>query len=248
VLSLLVVVSLFTGYASPLAAGTDLGGEVSNTVPTDLGATDLGATTGMVFEEPLLGTATGDQETARGLATALWFSALITLVVLVAQARGRARPGTWAVTFGSLGLAPVIVNGADRVPLTVGLVAFGVGVDIGTVWARPHPLAFGAAAALMWAAYFVALSSQGDLTWNRQLWGGVIATGLLAGSGAAGAVRWLTGSGSRQVAVLDAGRLRSQVAGDAQTGRRFGPSEIRTVVPPSPMSARHPALSRAARR
>jgi hypothetical protein len=104
VLSLLVVVSLFTAYASSLAAGTDLGGEVSNTVPTDLSATDLAATTGMVFEEPLLGTATGDQETARGLATALWFSALITLVVLVAQARGRARPGTWAVTFGILGL------------------------------------------------------------------------------------------------------------------------------------------------
>jgi hypothetical protein len=148
-------------------------------VPTDLSATDLAATTGMVFEEPLLGTATGDQETARGLATALWFSALITLVVLVAQACGRARRGTWAVTFGILGLAPVIVNGADMVPLTVGLVAFGVGVDSGTVWARPHPLAFGAAAALMWAAYFIALSSQGDLTWNRQLWGGVIATGLL---------------------------------------------------------------------
>ena len=194
VLSLLVVVSLFTAYASPLAAGTDLGGEISNAGLTDLSATDLAATTGMVFEEPLLGSSTGDQEIARGLATALWFSSLITLVVLVAQARGRARPGTWAVTFGILGLAPVIVNGTDMVPLTVGLVAFGVGADIVTMWARPHPLGFGAATALMWAAYFVALSSQGDLTWNRQLWGGVIATGMLAGSAAAGAVRWLTGA------------------------------------------------------
>jgi hypothetical protein len=199
VLSLPFTVSMFTAYASPLAAGTDLGSEVSNSGLTDLNGTDLAATSGMVFEEPLLGSSTGDQETARGLATALWFSALITLVVLVAQARGRARPGTWTVTFGVLGLAPVIVNGAAMVPLTVGLLAFGLGADIVTVWVRRHPLAFGAAAAFMWAAYFVALSWQGDLTWNRQLWSGVIATGLLAGSAAAGAVRWLTGA--RQVTV-----------------------------------------------
>jgi hypothetical protein len=196
VLSLLTVVSLFTAYLSPLAAGTDLGGtdlsDVTSGEVTDLSATDLAATTGMVFEEPLLGTSTGDQETARGLASALWFSALVTLVVLVAQARGRTRPGTWTITFGILGLGPVIVNDTNTVPLTIGLLAFGVGADIVTLRARPHPLAFGAAVALMWAAYFATLSSRGDLIWDRELWAGVIATGLLAGAAAAGVVRWLT--------------------------------------------------------
>ena len=206
VLSLLTVVSLFTVYVSPLAAGTDLGGaDLGSTEVTDLSATDLAATTGMVFEEPLLGTSTGDQETARGLASALWFSALVTLVVLVAQARGRTRPGTWTITFGILGLGPVIVNDANTVALTVGLLAFGVGADIVTLRVRPHPVAFGAAAALMWAAYFATLSSRGDLIWDRELWSGVIATGLLAGSAAAGGVRWLTDS--RQAASAGAGRL-----------------------------------------
>jgi hypothetical protein len=248
VLALLMVVSLFTAYVSPLAAGTDLGGsEMSHTGLTDLSATDLAATSGIVFEDPLLGTSTGDQETARGLASALWFSALITLVVLIAQARGRARPGTWTVTFGLLGLAPVVVNGTNTVPLTAGLLAFGVGADVVTLRARPHAVSFGAAVALMWAAYFAALSSRGDLMWNRQLWAGVIATGLLAGSAAAGAVRWLTGPARSPSQVPDQRRDHG-ASGPAQAGRRFGPAETRTVVPPSPMSGRQPAPSMAARR
>jgi hypothetical protein len=176
VLSLLAVISVFTLYVSPLVAGTDIGDAA--------------------FREPLPGTSPSDEVTARALAGVLWFSALVTLVVLVAQARGRPRPGTWTVTFTVLGLGPVIVNGDRAIPLTIGLLAFGVVADAGGWRGRPHPLVSGAAVAAMWAAYFTALSWRDELIWGRELWAGVIGTGLLAGTAVAGGVWWLTESSS----------------------------------------------------
>jgi len=176
VLSLLAVISVFTLYVSPLVAGTDIGDAA--------------------FQEPLPGTSPGDEVTARALAGVLWFSALVTFVVLVAQARGRPRLGTWTVTFLVLGLGPVIVNGDRTVPLTVGLLAFGVVADAGRWRGRPHPLVSGAAVAVMWAAYFIALSWRDELIWAREMWAGVIGTGLLAGTAVAGGIWWLTEASS----------------------------------------------------
>lgn len=171
VTSLLLVVSLFTGYLTPLIGGSEF---------------QAGT-----YTEPLVGTSTNEYDLARGLAVGLWFSALVSLTVVVVRARAAPVVGTWTIAFGFLGVAPLAATGEVAAPITVGLVVYGLVSDVGCLRPRPHPLLTGAAAAAMWAALFAITARRGDLLWSRALWSGVIATGFLVGAGAGAAVRWL---------------------------------------------------------
>lgn len=172
VTSLLLVTSLFTGYLTPLIGGSDL---------------QAGS-----YREPLIGTSVLDFDTSRGLGIALWFSALVSLVVTGIRTRAAPVVGTWTLTFGLLGLAPPIASGSDTLPLTGGLLAFGLVSDLVSTRSRPHPLATGAAAAALWAVVFAGVEAQGALVWERELWAGVITTAFLAGSATGAAVRWIS--------------------------------------------------------
>lgn len=171
VTSLLLVISLFTGYLTPLIGGSEL---------------QAGA-----YVEPLVGTSFLDIDTARGLATVLWFSALTSLAVVVTRTRVAPLPGTWTVAFGVLGLAPLIATGTTALPLTLGLLALGAVTDLTSRRGRPHPVATGLAGAAMWAVVFGVIGLRGDLVWLRELWMGAITTSFLVGLAVGGAIRWV---------------------------------------------------------
>lgn len=172
VTSLLLVVSLFTGYLTPLIGGSEL---------------QAGT-----YVEPLIGTSIADYDVARGLAVGLWFSALVSLTVVVVRARMAPVAGTWTIAFGFLGVAPLVANGEVAAPLTIGLVVLGLATDLVATRSRPHPLLTGAAVAAMWGALFAVVDRRGDLVWERELWTGVVATGFLVGAAVGAAARWLT--------------------------------------------------------
>lgn len=172
VTSLLLVISLFTGYLTPLIGGSEF---------------QAGA-----YVESLVGTSYLDYDTSRGLAMTLWFGTLASLVVVVVRARTAPVMGTWTLGFGLLGAAPLFVSGDVALPLTVALTVFGVVSDLGATRRRPHPLATGLAAASMWAAMFAVIGARDDLLWGRELWGGAIGTGFLVGTAVGAAVRWVT--------------------------------------------------------
>jgi hypothetical protein len=172
VTSLLLVVSLFTGYLTPLIGGSEF---------------QAGA-----YVEPLVGTSPLDYDTSRGLAVTLWFGTLVSLVVVLVRARTAPVAGTWTIAFGLLGAAPLVASGRVAFPLTAGLVVFGFLSDLVATRRRPHPLASGGATAAMWAAMFAVIGARDDLFWQHELWGGVIATGFLVGTAAGAAVRWVT--------------------------------------------------------
>lgn len=172
VTSLLLVISLFTGYLTPLIGGNELQPGI--------------------YTEPLVGAGFRDEDTPRGLGVTLWFGALASAVVVLVRARSAPAAGTWTVAFGLLGLAPLIASGDVALPLTAALVVFGLLADLIATRTRPHPLAVGVAVAAMWAAMFSVTGGRGDLIWGEELWGGVIATGFLVGTTVAGVVRWVT--------------------------------------------------------
>jgi hypothetical protein len=172
VTSLLLVVSLFTGYLTPLIGGSEF---------------QAGA-----YVEALVGTSYLDYDTSRGLGVTLWFGALASLVVAVVRARTAPMAGTWTVAFGLLGLAPLVVSGDAALPLTVALVVYGLLSDLIATRRRPNPLASGVATAGMWAGMFSVIGARGDLLWQQELWGGVIATGFLVGTATTAAIRWVT--------------------------------------------------------
>lgn len=172
VTSLLLVISLFTGYLTVLIGGSEF---------------QAGA-----YVESLVGTSYLDYDTSRGLGVTLWFGTLVSLVVVLVRARTAPVGGTWTVAFGLLGLAPLIVTGDVAAPLTAALVVFGVLSDLVATRQRPHPLAMGLTTAAMWSAMFSVIGARGDLLWGQELWGGVIMTGFLVGTAVAGAIRWVT--------------------------------------------------------
>lgn len=171
VTSLLLVVSLFTGYLTPLIGGSELQAGY--------------------YTAPLVGTSYYDQDIANGLGVTLWFGALAAFAVVVVRGRSAPAPGTWTLAFGLLGLAPWIASGSGALPLLPALVAYGVASDFVCARGRPHPLSTGACVALMWAVLLVVADVRGDLVWDRELSTGVIVTGLLVGTGVGGALRWV---------------------------------------------------------
>ncbi|QYG93284.1 hypothetical protein HC251_13210 [Iamia sp. SCSIO 61187] len=187
VTSLLVVISLFTGYLTPLIGGSRF---------------QAGA-----YLEPLVGTSYLDYDTSRGLAQTLWFGVLVSLVVVLVRARSAPVSGTWTVAFGLLGVAPLVASGRDALPLTIALFVYGLVSDLGGTHQQPHPLATGTAVAAMWAAMFATIEAVGrqELVWVKELWGGAIATGFLVGLAVGGAVRWVT-SPARVASRVDIGR------------------------------------------
>ncbi len=172
VTSLLLVISLFTGYLTPLIGGSEF---------------QAGA-----YVESLVGTSRLDYDTARGLGMTLWFGTLVALTVVVVRARTAPVAGTWTVAFGLLGLAPLIASGDVAWPLTGALLAFGLLSDLTATRQRPHPVATGISVATMWGVMFAVVGGRGDLLWDRTLWGGVVTTGFLVGCAVGGVVRWVT--------------------------------------------------------
>lgn len=172
VTSLLLVISLFTGYLTPLIGGSEF---------------QAGA-----YIDALIGTSILDYDTSRGLGTALWFGTLAAFVVVVVRSRTAPVAGTWTVAFGLLGAAPMIASGQVALPLTAMLVTYGLMSDLTATRQRPHPLATGISVAAMWGVMFAVIGGRDDLIWDRALWGGTVTTGFLVGCAVGGAVRWVT--------------------------------------------------------
>lgn len=181
VTSLLLVISLFTGYLTPLIGGSQF---------------QAGA-----YTEPLIGTSVLDYDISRSLGVALWFSVLVSVAVVGTRARSAPVAGTWTVSFGLLGLVPPLAAlssptgtaaWTEPLPLTAGLVTYGLLSDFTGTRARPHPAATGVAVAAMWAVMFLLIGARGDLVWVGELWSGVIATGFLVGGAVGAGARWLS--------------------------------------------------------
>jgi hypothetical protein len=172
VTSLLLVISLFTGYLTPLIGGSEF---------------QAGA-----YVEPLVGTSYLDLDTSRGLGTTLWFGFVAAVAVTVVRARMAPVAGTWTLSFGLLALGPLIATGEVALPISAGLLVYGLLSDLTATRHAPHPVGTGAAVAAMWAMMFAVTGGRDDLLWGRELWGGVIATGFLVGAAVAGTVSWLT--------------------------------------------------------
>ena len=175
VISTVLVISLFTGYLSPLSGGLSL---------------QVG------YIEPLVGESIEEYDTVRGLGIVVWTSAVLAAAFSVTLMRFRLVRGVVFFGFVALAIPPLVVaDGATTRPLSVGFLVAGLVLELAAAGlARPvlgrigACVAVAAMASSLWAATFVALSLDNRLGWDEALWGGAIMIAGLVAAAVAGLV------------------------------------------------------------
>jgi hypothetical protein len=187
VVTTVLVISLFTGFLSPLASGMSLS---------------------FGYVEPLIGESLNDYDQVRGLGIAVWTTAVIVAAFTVILVRFRPMPGLVAVSIFLCGApALLLTDPAVIQPLVVGYAVSGL-VTEAMVGLLGKPtlgrLASAATGALMgsmiWAATFAMLIREDRLGWSEAMWGGTIVISALVGAATASLVALPAPTGT---AVID---------------------------------------------
>ncbi|WP_426573114.1 hypothetical protein [Aquihabitans sp. McL0605] len=175
VVSTVLVISLFTGYLSPLAGGMSI-------------------TPGYI--EPLVGESPIDYDQVRGLAIAVWTVAVLVAAFTVILVRFRPVPGLlWLSVFLCGAPALALTSWTVIKPEIVGYAVAGLVLEVMVALTGKPTLGRGAAAvtgallgSMLWAATFAMLRSDGRLGWTIDLWGGTIILSGLIGAAVASLV------------------------------------------------------------
>lgn len=170
----LQILSLFTGFASPLAGGVTL-------------------TYGYV--EPVVGESLVEYDQIRGLAAVAWSATLFSAAFTIVLVRFRLVAGFVSLTMVATAAPTLLITGREILPLVVGfVVAGGVAEAMVAVAGRPT-LSRGVAAvngALMctalWVVAFRVLDLDQRLNWSTTLWSGSVVLAALIGAGTAGLI------------------------------------------------------------
>ena len=117
----------------------------------------------------------------RGLASVLFFNALLCGAILFALRRWRPPFGFVILLAGGLGLAMSGLNGFALVELAVPAVIAGLVADLAIRRAFPVRAVVVGTSLTLWSLYFLAAELSYDLVWTVELWAGAI---VLAGASA----------------------------------------------------------------
>ena len=170
----LQIVSLFTGFASPLAGGMTL-------------------TYGYV--EPVVGESVVEYDQIRGLAAVAWSAALFSATFTIVLVRFRLVAGFVAMTMVAVAAPTLAITGREILPLVVGFVVAG-GVSEAVVALTGRPTLGRGSAVLngalsctaLWVVAFRVLDMDERLNWSTSLWSGSVLLAALIGAGAAGLI------------------------------------------------------------
>lgn len=174
VVSTVLVISLFTGFLSPLAGGMSL---------------QAG------YVEPLVGESFMDYDQVRGLGITVWTTAVLVAAFTVLLVRFRVLRGFTALGFVAIGVPAVFVSGREVWPLVAGFLLAGLVTEVGiAVFGKPTLGRVGASVTgaaigiVMWSSVFGALAYDGRLGWSESLWGGAIVLSAMVGAAVAALV------------------------------------------------------------
>jgi hypothetical protein len=175
VVTTVLVISLFTGFLSPLASGMSL----------------LDG-----YVEPLVGEAVADYDQVRGLGITLWTTVVLTVSFVTVLVRFRPVPGLTGVAIFLCGAPAMAITDPDAIqPLVIGYAMAGLVVEVLVgLLGRPTLGRAGASAvgaglgAMLWAATFALLAQEGRLAWSTTMWSGTVVLSGLVGAAAAAIV------------------------------------------------------------
>ncbi|WP_421120328.1 hypothetical protein ACE2AJ_03130 [Aquihabitans daechungensis] len=175
VVTTVLVISLFTGFLSPLASGMSLS---------------------FGYTEPLIGESPIDYDQVRGLGVAVWTTAVLVAAFTVVLVRFRPMPGLVAISVFLCGAPALLLTDAAVIqPLVIGYAVSGL-VTEAMVALTGKPtlgrLAATATGALMgsmiWASTFALLERDGRLAWSTAMWSGTVVLSGLVGAAVAALV------------------------------------------------------------
>lgn len=175
VVSVVLVISLFTGFLSPLASGLTLS---------------------VGYQEPMVGESYIDYDQVRGLGIAVWTTAVLSAAFTIILVRFKPMPGLTAVSIFLCGAPALALTEPEVIaPLVVGYAIAGLVVEA-MIWlvGRPTLGRIGASAtgfllgSMLWAATFAQLAQDDRLGWSQSLWSGTILLSGMVGAAMAALV------------------------------------------------------------
>ncbi|MFN8018471.1 MAG: hypothetical protein U0P45_10145 [Acidimicrobiales bacterium] len=169
-----LVVSLFTGFLSPLASGMSLSAG---------------------YTEPLVGESPVDYDQVRGLGIAVFTTILLVAAFTLVLARFRPMPGLTGVAVFLCGAPALAITDAQAIrPLVLGYAMAGLVLEaMVALLGKPTLDRVGAAAsgaamsAMLWLATFALLAREDRLGWSTSMWTGTVVLAGLVGA-ATGAI------------------------------------------------------------
>jgi len=173
VVTTILVISLFTGYLSPLASGMSLS---------------------YGYIEPMVGETINDYDQVRGLGIVVWTTAVLVAAFTVVLVRFRPMPGLLTASIFLCGAPALLLTDPRTIkPLVIGYLVAGVATEAVTAIAGKPTLgrlAASVAGALLgtvlWLATFLLLRSEDRLVWSTSMWtGAVVLSGLIGAATAA---------------------------------------------------------------
>jgi hypothetical protein len=175
VVTTVLVISLFTGFLSPLASGMSL-------------------TFGYI--EPLVGESANEYDEVRGLGITVWTTAVLVAAFTVVLVRFRPMPGLVALSVFLCGApALLLTDQAVIKPLVIGYAVAGLVTEVMVALAgRPTlgRLAASVTGALMgsmlWLSTFALLDREDRLMWSTAMWSGTVVLSGLVGAAVAALV------------------------------------------------------------
>jgi hypothetical protein len=175
VVTTVLVISLFTGFLSPLASGMSLS---------------------FGYVEPLIGESAIDYDQVRGLGIAVWTTAVIVAAFTVVLVRFRPMPGLVGVSIFLCGAPALLLTSPEVIqPLVIGYAVSGIVTEVMIALTGKPTLGRMAATAtgallgsMIWLSTFAMLQREGRLNWSTAMWSGTVVLSGLVGAAVAALV------------------------------------------------------------
>ncbi|HWJ60767.1 MAG TPA: hypothetical protein VNS19_02270 [Acidimicrobiales bacterium] len=173
VVTTVLVISLFTGYLSPLASGMSLS---------------------YGYIEPMVGESINDYDQVRGLGIIVWTTAVLVAAFTIVLVRFRPMPGLVALSIFLCGAPALLLTDRETIqPMVVGYLVAGIVTEVAVAIAGKPTLGRLAASVTgallgssLWLAAFLALRADDRLYWTTSMWtGGIVLAGLIGAATAA---------------------------------------------------------------
>ncbi len=173
VVTTVLVISLFTGYLSPLASGMSLS---------------------FGYVEPMVGESINDYDQVRGLGIVVWTSAVLAAAFTLVLVRFRPMPGLVALSVFLCGAPAILLTTPEVIrPLVIGYGVAGLVTEACLALAGKPTLGRLAASITgallgmsLWLTTFLLLRSEDRLFWSTSMWtGSVVLSGLIGAAVAA---------------------------------------------------------------
>lgn len=173
VVTTVLVISLFTGYLSPLASGMSLS---------------------YGYIEPMVGGSINDYDQVRGLGIVVWTTAVLVAAFTIILVRFRPMPGLVALSIFLCGAPALLLTDPETIrPLVIGYLVAGLATEAAVAVAGKPTLGRMAASVTgavlgssLWLSTFLLMRADDLLLWSTSMWtGAVVLSGLIGAATAA---------------------------------------------------------------